>query len=95
MSPVSVAKSKTLDAFVGKVSSSLVSFDYSFTMPTRKAKMTGEGNVKVQGNSFKVMATVWRSGATAGPAGPSTGSRRRLWWSLLMIHTTAMPPIPH
>lgn len=67
MSPVSVAKSKTLDAFVGKVSSSLVSFDYSFTMPTRKAKMTGEGNVKVQGSSFKVDGNgleIWCDGRT-------------------------------
>ena len=45
---VSFAKSKTLDTFVSKVSSSLVSFDYSFTMPTKKAKMTGNGSVKVR-----------------------------------------------
>ena len=51
---VSFAKSKTLDTFVSKVSSSLVSFDYSFTMPTKKAKMTGNGSVKVQGTSFIV-----------------------------------------
>lgn len=61
------AKSKTLDAFVSKVSSSLVSFDYSFTMPTKKAKMTGEGKVKVQGNSFKVDGgglEIWCDGRT-------------------------------
>lgn len=51
---VSFAKSKTLDTFVAKVSASLVSFDYSFTMPAKKAKMTGNGSVKVQGNSFIV-----------------------------------------
>ena len=50
----SFAKSKTLDTFVSTVSSSLVSFDYSFTMPTKKAKMTGNGSVKVQGTSFIV-----------------------------------------
>lgn len=64
---VTLAKSKTLDAFVSKVSSSLVSFDYSFTMPTKKAKMTGEGNVKVQGNSFKVDGSgleIWCDGKT-------------------------------
>lgn len=67
MSPVSVAKSKTLEAFVSKVSSSLVSFDYSFTMPTKKAKMTGNGNVKVQGNSFLVDGNgleIWCDGKT-------------------------------
>lgn len=64
---VSFAKSKTLDTFVSKVSSSLVSFDYSFTMPTKKAKMTGNGSVKVQGTSFIVDGNgleVWCDGAT-------------------------------
>lgn len=64
---VSFAKSKTLDAFVSKVSASLVSFDYSFTMPTRKAKMTGNGNVKVQGNSFHMDGNgleIWCDGKT-------------------------------
>ncbi len=48
------AKSKTLEAFIGKVSSSLVSFDYSFSARSvkSKAKMTGEGTVKVQDNAF-------------------------------------------
>ncbi len=67
MSPVTVAKSKTLESFVKKVSSSLVSFDYSFTMPTKKAKMTGNGNVKVQGNSFLVDGNgleIWCDGKT-------------------------------
>lgn len=67
MSPASVAKSKTLEAFVSKVSSSLVSFDYSFTMPTKKAKMTGNGNVRVQGNSFLVDGNgleIWCDGKT-------------------------------
>ena len=63
----SFAKSKTLEAFVSKVSSSLVSFDYSFTMPTKKAKMTGNGNVRVQGNSFLVDGNgleIWCDGKT-------------------------------
>lgn len=64
---VTSAKSKTLDAFVGKVSTSLVSFDYSFTMPTKKAKMTGNGSVKVQGTSFIVDGNgleIWCDGKT-------------------------------
>ena len=63
----SYAKSKTLEAFVAKVSSSLVTFDYSFTMPTQKSKMTGSGSVKVQGDSFFVDGSgleVWCDGAT-------------------------------
>ena len=63
----SLAKSKTLDAFVSKVSASLVSFDYSFTMPTKKARMTGNGSVKVQGNSFIVDGNgleIWCDGKT-------------------------------
>ena len=63
----SLAKSKTLDAFASKVSASLVSFDYSFTMPAKKAKMTGNGNVKVQGNSFLVEGNgleIWCDGDT-------------------------------
>ena len=48
------AKSKTLKDFVDKVSSSLVSFEYSFTFqnPRYKSKMTGSGDVKVQDNAF-------------------------------------------
>ncbi len=64
---VSLAKSRTLETFIAKVSSSLVSFDYSFTMPTRKAKMTGNGAVKVQGNSFFVDGNgleLWCDGKT-------------------------------
>lgn len=67
MPQVLSAKSKTLSAFVDKVSVSLVSFDYSFTMPTKKARMTGEGTVKVQGGSFLVDGNgleVWCDGAT-------------------------------
>lgn len=67
MPQVLSAKSKTLSAFVDKVSVSLVSFDYSFTMPTKKARMTGEGTVKVQGDSFLVDGNgleVWCDGAT-------------------------------
>lgn len=63
----SSAKSKTLDAFVSKVSTSLVSFDYSFTMPTKKAKMTGNGKVKVLGTSFFVDGNgmeIWCDGKT-------------------------------
>ncbi len=64
---VSLAKSGTLDAFVSKVSASLVSFDYSFTMPTKKAKMTGNGRVEVQGISFFVDGNgleIWCDGKT-------------------------------
>lgn len=67
MPQVLSAKSKTLSAFVDKVSVSLVSFDYSFTMPTKKARMTGEGTVKVQGDSFLVDGNgleVWCDGKT-------------------------------
>ena len=48
------AKSNTLSSFIDKVSSSLVSFEYSFTMRTSKSssKMTGSGDVRVQGNAF-------------------------------------------
>ena len=64
---LSFAKSKTLDSFVTKVSTSLVSFDYSFSMPTKKAKMTGNGNVMVQGNSFVMNGNgleIWCDGKT-------------------------------
>ena len=64
---LSLAKSGTLDAFVSKVSASLVSFDYSFTMPTKKAKMTGNGKVEVQGVSFFVDGNgleIWCDGKT-------------------------------
>lgn len=67
MPQVLSAKSKTLSAFVDKVSVSLVSFDYSFTMPTKKAKMTGNGSVKVQGTSFIVDGNgleIWCDGKT-------------------------------
>ena len=63
------AKSKTLGSFIDKVSSSLVTFDYSFTMQTTKSKtkMTGSGNVKVQGNAFFMEGNgmeVWCDGST-------------------------------
>lgn len=64
---LSFAKSKTLDSFVTKVSASLVSFDYSFSMPTKKAKMTGNGSVMVQGNSFVMNGNgleIWCDGKT-------------------------------
>ena len=56
------AKSKILERFIDKVSSSLVSFDYSFSLQSSKskAKMTGEGNVKIQGNGLEV----WCDGST-------------------------------
>lgn len=62
------AKSKTLEAFIGKVSSSLVSFEYSFSMRSAKskAKMTGEGTVKVQDNAFMMDGNgleVWCDGS--------------------------------
>ena len=61
------AKSRTLEAFAGKVSASLVSFDYSFTMPAGKTKMAGNGSVKVRGTSFLVDGNgleIWCDGRT-------------------------------
>lgn len=63
------AKSKTLGDFIDKVSASLVTFDYSFSMqtPMSKTKMTGEGKVKVQDNCFFMEGNgleVWCDGAT-------------------------------
>lgn len=65
----SAAKSKTLSNFIDKVASSLVSFEYSFSLKASnsKAKMTGEGTVKVQGNSFVMDGNgleVWCDGST-------------------------------
>ena len=65
----SVAKSRTLAGFIEKVSASLVTFDYSFTMqtPMSKSKMTGEGKVKIQANCFYLEGNgleVWCDGAT-------------------------------
>ena len=62
------AKSKTLSSFIDKVSSSLVSFDYSFTMQTSRssAKMTGAGDVRVQDNAFVLNGNgleVWCDGS--------------------------------
>lgn len=64
---VSFAKSKTLESFVARASSSLVSFDYSFTMPSKKSTMTGSGTVKVQGSSFFLDGNgleIWCDGKT-------------------------------
>ncbi len=63
------AKSKTLENFISKVSSSLVSFDYSFSMQSvkSKTKMTGSGTVKVLGNAFRMEGDgmeVWCDGST-------------------------------
>ena len=63
------AKSRTLSDFIGKVSSSLVRFDFSFTMtsPRSKAKMTGSGDVRVQDNAFVMNGNgleVWCDGST-------------------------------
>ena len=68
-SVTSGAKSKTLGDFIDMVSSSLVTFDYSFSMqtPMSKTKMTGEGKVKVQDNCFFMEGNgleVWCDGAT-------------------------------
>lgn len=48
------ARSKTLDEFITKVSSSLVSFDYSFVCQVNGTKMTGEGSALLQDDCFKV-----------------------------------------
>ncbi|MBP5218661.1 MAG: outer membrane lipoprotein carrier protein LolA [Bacteroidales bacterium] len=61
------AKSKTLTGFIDKVSSSLVTFDYSFSMQTGKSKMKGSGTVKVQDNAFYMEGNgleVWCDGKT-------------------------------
>lgn len=63
------AKSKTLGSFIEKVSSSLVRFDFSYSMqsPKSKAKMTGSGSVKVQDSSFFMDGNgleVWCDGKT-------------------------------
>lgn len=61
------AKSKTLSGFIDKVSSSLVTFDYSFSMQTGKSKMKGSGTVKVQDNAFFMEGNgleVWCDGKT-------------------------------
>lgn len=63
------AKSSTLASFIDKVSSSLVTFDYSFSMqtPKSKSKMTGSGKVKVQGTAFYMEGNgleVWCDGST-------------------------------
>ena len=61
------AKSKTLTGFIDKVSSSLVTFDYSFSMQTGKSKMKGTGIVKVQDNAFYMEGNgleVWCDGKT-------------------------------
>ena len=63
------AKSRTLGAFIEKVNSSLVSFNYSFSMqtPSSKSKMTGEGKVRVQDACFFLEGNgleVWCDGAT-------------------------------
>ena len=63
------AMSKTLKDFVDKVSSSLVSFEYSFSFqnPRYKSKMTGSGDVKVLDNAFVMNGNgleVWCDGST-------------------------------
>ena len=63
------AKSKTLEAFINKVSSSLVTFDYSFSLQTTrsKSKIGGEGSVKVQNDAFVMeggVLEVWCDGST-------------------------------
>ena len=52
---LSQARSRTLDEFVSKVSSSLVSFEYSFSCQVNGTKMTGEGDVLLQDDCFKVV----------------------------------------
>jgi hypothetical protein len=61
------ARSKTLTDFTGKVSSSLVSFDYSFSCMINGSKMTGKGVVKTQDGSFHVNGNgldIWCDGHT-------------------------------
>ena len=61
------SRSKTLDAFIQKVSSSLVTFEYSFTCNVNGTKMTGSGDVKLQDDSFHVTGNgldIWCDGKT-------------------------------
>ncbi len=61
------AKSTTLSDFVDKVASSLVTFNYSFSTQAQKAKMTGKGVAKIQGDSFYTEGNgleVWCDGKT-------------------------------
>ncbi len=61
------AKSSTLRIFIGKVASSSVSFDYTYAATVNSSKMTGSGNVTVQGNSFFMDGDgleVWCDGKT-------------------------------
>lgn len=63
----SQAKSKTLDEFIRKANSSLVTFKYSFTTVSDGPAMKGEGDVKVSGDSFIVNGNgleIWCDGKT-------------------------------
>lgn len=61
------ARSRTLSDFIEKVSGSLVSFDYAYSMPSGKTKMTGSGQVRVLGSSFRMEGNgleIWCDGKT-------------------------------
>ncbi|MBQ1699053.1 MAG: outer membrane lipoprotein carrier protein LolA [Bacteroidales bacterium] len=61
------SKSKTLDDFIRKANSSLVTFKYSFSTVSDGPSMTGEGDVKLSGSSFLVNGNgleVWCDGKT-------------------------------
>lgn len=61
------ARSKVLDSFITKVSSSLVTFDYSFTCLVNGTKMTGDGKVELQDDCFRVQGNgldIWCDGKT-------------------------------
>ncbi len=67
LSTAASARSRTLSDFIEKVSGSLVSFDYAYSMPSGKTKMTGSGKVRVLGSSFRMEGNgleIWCDGKT-------------------------------
>lgn len=61
------AMSRSLEGFLEKVSSSCVSFEYSFTMLRNGANVVGSGDVKVQDDSFTLNGNgleIWCDGST-------------------------------
>lgn len=62
------ASSKSLSAFLAKVSLSQVSFEYSFVMNREGAKITGNGSVTLQDDAFRLNGNgleMWCDGSTS------------------------------